>query len=68
MAEEERSPYQPSLPRRVITAANIGVVGFICRTFLYGLNRTEAPGLDGFLEILDSREDERGRTRGLITG
>ncbi|KAK0343496.1 Lyso-phosphatidylcholine acyltransferase [Friedmanniomyces endolithicus] len=67
MAEEERPPYQPSLPRRVVTAANIGVVGFICRTFLYGLNSTEAPGLDHFLELLDSREDERRRTRGLIT-
>ncbi|KAI5362157.1 Putative phospholipid/glycerol acyltransferase [Septoria linicola] len=66
MAEEER-PYQPSLPWRITSSATLGTVGFLCRSFLFALNRTEVHGLDRFLTILDEREDEQERTRGLVT-
>ncbi|KAI9723335.1 MAG: hypothetical protein M1812_001218 [Candelaria pacifica] len=39
----------------------------ISRAFLFGLNRTEVKGLDGFLDLLDRRRDVEGRKRGLIT-
>lgn len=64
----EEQPYQPPLGERIATAASVGVVGFLCRTFLFALNRTEVHGLDRLLEVVDSREDEKGRTKGLITG
>jgi len=64
----QKRPYQPSLPWRCTSAAEIGIVGFFCRSFLYGLNRTEAHDLDRFLAILDSRKDENSRSRGLVTG
>lgn len=67
MAGQER-PYQPTLPWRITSAVNIGVVGFLSRSFLYALNRTEVRGLDRFLEVLDSRKDEKARKRGLVTG
>ena len=67
MATEER-PYKPSLPWRITSAFEIGVVGFLSRSFLYALNRTETYGIDNLLEILDRRSDESKRTRGLITG
>jgi monolysocardiolipin acyltransferase len=67
MAAQER-PYQPSFPARIGSAINIGLVGFLSRSFLYALNRTQTQGLDRFLEILDSRKDETKRTRGLVTG
>ncbi|KAI6909843.1 hypothetical protein KC331_g10504 [Hortaea werneckii] len=66
MATEER-PYKPSLPWRITSAIEIGVVGFLSRSFLYALNRTETYGIDNLLEILDRRSDESKRTRGLIT-
>jgi monolysocardiolipin acyltransferase len=46
----------------------MGLTGSISRGFLYGLNRIEVFGLDGFLETLDRRKDVEGRERGLITG
>lgn len=67
MAPDKR-PYQPSLAWRLTSALEIGLTGFICRSFLLALNRTETRGLDRFLDILDTRTDEQGRTRGLITG
>lgn len=67
MTAQER-PYQPSLPWRLTSAVNIGIVGFLSRSFLYALNRTQTRGLERFLEILDGRKDERTRTRGLVTG
>ncbi|KAK5137849.1 hypothetical protein LTR08_006617 [Meristemomyces frigidus] len=66
MAAEKR-PYRPSLPWRVASAVEFGVSGFISRCFLYGFSNTEVRGLDRFLAILDTRKDERARTRGLIT-
>lgn len=38
------------------------------RCFLLGPNSTEVYGLDGFLALLDQREDIKNRVRGLITG
>lgn len=66
MAAEER-PYAPSLPWRAVSSTTLGMVGFLSRSFLFAFNRTEVRGLDGFLEILDSRKDEKSRTRGLLT-
>ncbi|KAK4540182.1 hypothetical protein LTR36_009680 [Oleoguttula mirabilis] len=66
MAPELR-PYQPPLSWRIPSTLDFGVVAFLCRSFLYGLNNTEVHGLDRFLDVLDSRKDERARTRGLIT-
>jgi monolysocardiolipin acyltransferase len=67
MAAQER-PYQPSLPWRLTSAINVGIVGFLCRSVLYTLNRTEVRGLERFLQILDGRKDEKARTKGLVTG
>jgi len=46
----------------------MGVTAGICRSFLYGLNRTETVGLERFLELLDGRKDIESRERGLLTG
>ncbi|GAM90317.1 hypothetical protein ANO11243_083600 [Dothideomycetidae sp. 11243] len=61
-------PAQPSLLWRGGSALTIGLTGFLCRTFLLGLNRLEVNGYEKFLELLKSREDVQGRRRGLITG
>lgn len=63
----QERPYQPSHPWRLTSAVTFGAVGFLSRGFLYALNKTEVRGLDRFLEILDSRKDEKTRTKGLIT-
>jgi hypothetical protein len=59
---------KPSLPWRAGSAATIGFIGSIARSFLYGLNQIEVTGLEGFLEILEKRKNVEGRERGLITG
>ena len=46
----------------------MGITGAISRVTLYGTNTTEVHGLDGFLELIDKRQDIESRTRGLITG
>jgi monolysocardiolipin acyltransferase len=61
-------PSSPSLPWRATSSVVMGITGAISRTFLYGFNKTEAIGLDRFLELLDSRKDVESRKRGLITG
>ncbi|EME84185.1 uncharacterized protein MYCFIDRAFT_152434 [Pseudocercospora fijiensis CIRAD86] len=66
MSVDER-PYSPSLPWRITSAAAFGAVGFLSRSFLFLLNKTEVRGLDRLVEILDARKDERQRERGLIT-
>lgn len=68
MAAAKERPYQPTLPWRWTSAAAFGTVGFLSRSFLYALNKTEVRGLERFLEILDGRRDEKMRTKGLITG
>lgn len=59
---------QPSLTWRATSSFVMGVTAGICRSFLYGLNRTETLGLEKFLELLDSRKDIESREKGLITG
>ena len=46
----------------------MGVAGFLTRTFMYGLNSMETHGLDGFLNLVNERQDIDRRQRGLITG
>ena len=67
MAVQER-PNEPSLSWRFGSVLATTFAGVLSRAFLYGLSKTEVGGLDHFLEILDSRKDEKARTRGLITG
>lgn len=67
MAENER-PYEPPMLTRAISNATVGTVGFLCRSFLYVLSRTEVHGLDRFQELIDERSDPERRERGLITG
>lgn len=64
----EESPLTPSLPWRASSAIVMGVSATLCRAFLYGGNRVKVNGLDGFLNLLESRADVEGRQRGLITG
>ncbi len=68
MSERNEAPENPSLPWRIGSSLTMGIVGVLCRSFYYGLNKMEVHGLDGFLELLDQREDPRRRERGLITG
>ena len=46
----------------------MGVTGLLSRAFLYGFNVTEVNGLDGFVKLLDKRQEVEGREWGLITG
>jgi monolysocardiolipin acyltransferase len=39
----------------------------LCKGFL-GLNKVETHGMEGFLKLLDEREDVGRRERGLLTG
>jgi monolysocardiolipin acyltransferase len=62
---------QPAAPSGLWRNASLfvtGTVGVLCRGFLKGLNKSESPGLDKFLELLEERKDVEGRERGLITG
>lgn len=65
---KDSPPYSPSLPWRIGSAAVMGVAGGISRALLYALNRTETPGLDRFLKVLEERRDVQKRTKGLLTG
>ena len=67
MAAEER-PYEPPALTRAIHSFTVGTVGFLCRSFLYGMSRTEVHGLAHFQALVDERSDPRNRERGLITG
>ena len=64
----EPDPPPPSLPRRFGSAAVMGFVGILARTFMHGANSLEAHGLNGFLQLIDERGDIDKRKRGLITG
>ncbi|THV75133.1 hypothetical protein D6D28_02037 [Aureobasidium pullulans] len=61
------APEQPSLLWRTGSSVITGATGFLCRTFLVGLNRLEVNGYDKFMHLLDERADVKGRTKGLIT-
>jgi monolysocardiolipin acyltransferase len=67
MAADER-PYEPPAVTRAIHNVTMGTVGALCRSFLYGLSRTEVHGLEAFQRLVDERSDPRRRERGLITG
>jgi monolysocardiolipin acyltransferase len=45
----------------------MGLTGLLSRAFLYGLNVTKVNGLDGFVKLLNERQEVEGRERGLIT-
>jgi monolysocardiolipin acyltransferase len=62
------APDQPSMLWRTGSSIITGATGFLCRTFLVGLNRLEVKGYDKFMQLLDERADVDGRTKGLITG
>lgn len=62
------APDQPSMLWRTGSSIITGATGFLCRTFLVGLNRLELKGYDKFLRLLDERADVNGRTKGLVTG
>lgn len=67
MAAEER-PYEPPVLTRATHNFIVGTVGALCRSFLFGLSRTEVHGLEQFQALVDERSDPRNRERGLITG
>ena len=64
----EGNSNQPSLPWRFGSATVMGVAGLLTRTFMYDANSMETHGLDGFLNLVDERQDIDKRQRGLITG
>ncbi|KAI4670136.1 uncharacterized protein J4E79_000417 [Alternaria viburni] len=63
----EEQPEAPSGPWRAASAFTMGAVGLLCKGFLNGLSKVETHGMDGFLKLLDEREDPASRQRGLIT-
>lgn len=67
MAADDQ-PHEPPMLQRVASNTTIGFVGFLCRTFLYALSRTEVHGLENFIELVEERRDPARRERGLITG
>ena len=64
----EDAPAAPSSPWRMASKVVMGMVGTAVRSFMYGPNSVEVRGLEGFLKLLDEREDVQSRKRGLITG
>ena len=66
--QQRQQPAAPSGPWRAGSTFVMSAVGLLCSGFLKGLNRSESPGLDKFLSLLDERKDVEGRERGLITG
>ncbi|KAM5447013.1 Lyso-phosphatidylcholine acyltransferase [Microsporum audouinii] len=58
---------QPSAVWRFLSTATTLNIAALCRAFLYSLNTTEVNGLERFLKLLESRQDDTSRTRGLIT-
>jgi len=64
----EDPPYAPNLSWRIASTATITLTGLLARTFGRVACTTEVHGLEGFLKLLDERNDVDGRQRGLITG
>jgi monolysocardiolipin acyltransferase len=64
----EEQPEAPSGPWRAGSAFLMGAVGLLCKGFLTGLSKVETHGMEGFLKLLDERENVEERQRGLITG
>lgn len=61
-------PYEPPWATRVLSNTTVGFIGFLCRSFLYGLSTTEVHGFEHFKDLVDERSDPQWRQRGLITG
>lgn len=68
MTEEGSEPPPPSLPWRVGSTMVMTFIGSLSRFFMNGPNRQRVHGLEKFMDLLDDREDESARKRGLITG
>lgn len=68
MTEQQVPPDAPSALWQAASSFTLGAVGTVCRSFLYGLNKLDVYGLDGFVQTLEERRDVQGRERGLITG
>lgn len=66
--EQPEAPAAPSAPWRAASIFTMGAVGLLCKGFLTGLSSVETHGMEGFLRLLDEREDPKQRERGLITG
>jgi hypothetical protein len=64
----EDAPRAPSLSWRAASTATIAFTGFLVRAFVRLACTTEVHSLDGFVRLLDEREDADRRQRGLITG
>jgi len=67
MSLEVVQPDRPSLAWRLASITTLAGIGHLCKSFLFTFNRVEVHGLDGFLELLDEREDVQARKKGLIT-
>ena len=64
----EGDPAPPSSPWRFGSAAVMGFIGTLSRSFMFGANKTETHGLNGLLNLIDDRANIDQRQRGLITG
>lgn len=61
-------PKAPSLSWRAASITTIAFTGFLAKAFARVACTTEVHGLDGFVKLLDERENVDGRKQGLITG
>ena len=68
MAEDESDMLPPSLPWRIGSTITMGLVGAASRIFVTTVNSSESHGKEAFMRVLDERENEGSRERGLITG
>jgi hypothetical protein len=69
MTIDDEPPSPPSLTWRTASTATIAFMGLACKGFLsIATKKTEVHGLDGFVKVLEEREDVAKRERGLLTG
>jgi hypothetical protein len=68
LGRANESAYLPNTgPYQLATSSVVmGVMGTLCRGFLYGFNKTQTTGLERFVQLLRKRESD-GRQKGLIT-
>ena len=62
-----RNVEAPSSAWRMGSSTVLFTIHAVCRAALIGLNRTQVHGLDQFVELLQSRTNEKTRKRGLVT-
>ena len=59
----------PSLQWRSASTATFAFIGSLAKSFLtVGVSASEVHGLDGFVKLLEEREDVEKRQKGLLTG